>query len=140
MNTGKRITHTKPWTGCQTCKQRFTPCDEKRPVCGKCIRYHRICDYTLPSETKGPPPPKAIHGRLNTRPLSGPQPHTLPPTKYALATDAAVTTTSITPSIDPYSQSLLPLTPAKRAVLAFCERFILPFLTRPRPKRSLQAD
>ncbi|KAH7316926.1 hypothetical protein B0I35DRAFT_434242 [Stachybotrys elegans] len=30
-------------TGCYTCKERHTPCDEKRPVCGNCERLRLSC-------------------------------------------------------------------------------------------------
>ncbi|KAH7080276.1 hypothetical protein BKA63DRAFT_506084 [Paraphoma chrysanthemicola] len=31
-------------TGCQTCKQRHTRCDEKKPVCGNCARLDLQCE------------------------------------------------------------------------------------------------
>lgn len=125
MNTGKRMTHTKPWRGCQTCKQRRVRCDEVRPVCSNCTKYHRVCEYA-PS--------------LDTKPFSPVQAPQFSQANHASASGIGLTSAAIPPSLDPYPQSLLPLTPARRALLAFCKSFIMSFLTYPGPTGSLQAD
>ena len=125
MNTGKRMTHTKPWRGCQTCKQRRLRCDEVRPVCCNCTNYHRVCEYT-------PPLDKETFSPLQAPPF--------PQANHASASGTDLSSAGIPSSLDPYPQSLLPLTPAKRALLAFCKSFIKSILAYPGPTGSLQAD
>lgn len=147
MNTGKRITtHTKPWRGCQTCKLIHVRCDEGRPVCSNCNKYRRVCEYAPPSDStslssaQGPQFLQANHGLTDTWPPSATHGHTLPPTDHGFASDPTLTNASIPSSLDPYSESLLPLTPAKRELLAFCKSFIVPFMIYPSRTGSSQAD
>lgn len=149
MNTGNQKRQTKPWSVwsvCQTCKQKYVRCDEGQPVCCACIRYRRACDYTLPPDKRPLSPPQvprsrqANHGLPDSRLSSASQGHTLPPLNYDFAIDTILTNASIPASLDPYPQSLLPLNPARRALLAFCKRYIIPFLIHPSPIGSLQAD
>lgn len=133
METGKRVNNTEPRTACQTCLQRQFRCDEKRPVCSNCIDNGRVCEYVPSPDTKGSQLPQAYHGVPHSRSSSGSQVHTLPPTNHALTGDTTLTSASIPPSLDPYPESLLPLTPARRALLAFCKRSIMPFLINSGP-------
>ena len=134
MNTGKQIVHKKPWTGCQTCKKKYARCDERRPVCSNCIKYRRVCQYAPPPDTKAFPPtqssqaPQTNRGPSDTRPFSVSQARSSSLTHYALASRVAVEGASVLPSLDPYPESLLPLTPARRALLAFCKGFLMSFL------------
>ena len=140
MNTGKRIKNPKPWTGCQTCKQKYLRCYEKESICPNCIRYGRVCDNQPPPDTKDAQSPHADDGESSSRPSSASQAHVLPPTDDQIAGVMALTSTSVAPSLDPYPESLLPLTPARRALLAFCEICNLPFLVRPGLNDSPEAD
>ena len=140
MNTGKRIKNPKPWTGCQTCKQKYLRCYEKESTCSNCIRYGRVCDNQPPPDTKDAQSPQADNAESSSRPFLASQDPVLPPTSDETAGVTALTTTSVAPSLDPYPESLLPLTPARRALLAFCEICNLPFLVHPRPNDSPEAD
>ncbi|CAH0034004.1 unnamed protein product, partial [Clonostachys rhizophaga] len=33
--------------GCDECRRRRRKCDEKKPTCGPCFDYNRVCNYTL---------------------------------------------------------------------------------------------
>ncbi|KAL2131484.1 hypothetical protein VTI74DRAFT_4972 [Chaetomium olivicolor] len=46
MNPKPRITHSR--TGCMTCRQRHTKCDEARPHCNNCIRLGFSCPGYTP--------------------------------------------------------------------------------------------
>ena len=140
MNTGKRIKNPKPWTGCQTCKQRYLRCYEKESICSNCIRYGRVCDNQPPPDTKDAQPSRADDGESSSRPVSASQAHVLSPTNHEPAGVTALNSTSVAPSLDPYPESLLPLTPARRALLTFCEICNLPFLAHPGPNDSPEAD
>lgn len=126
MEVGKRIRHAEPWRGCQTCKQRSIRCDEERPVCSNCTKCGLVCEYARSQNTKAPKFVQANHGPLATRPSPAAQGYNLPPTSQGFASETALTSASIPPSLDPYPQSLLPLTPAKRALLAFYTEEIIP--------------
>ena len=121
--------HKRPWKGCQACKQIYVRCDRGRPACRNCIKYRRVCEYAPSSNIKGPQPPQATHAQPGTRPFSDSQSHTSPRMSSGLASNTAVTVTNVPRSLDPYPQSLLPLTPAKRALLAFCKGHIMSCLT-----------
>ena len=121
--------HKRPWKGCQACKQIYVRCDRGRPTCRNCIKYRRVCEYAPSTNTKGPQPPQATLAQPDTRRFSDSRSHNLPPMNSGLASNTAVTVTNIPRSLDPYPQSLLPLTPANRALLAFCKRHIIPCLT-----------
>ena len=34
-------------TGCWICRERKVKCDEGRPICGRCSRFRRTCDYNV---------------------------------------------------------------------------------------------
>ena len=121
--------HKKPWRGCLACKQIYVRCDGGRPTCRNCIKYHRVCEYAPLPDTKGPQSLQATRTPASTRRFSNSQKHTLPAMSGDLASNTGVTNTNIPRSLDPYPQSLLPLTPAKRALLAFCKRHIVPCST-----------
>lgn len=140
MNTGRRVEHAKPWRGCQACKQRNIRCDEGRPVCCNCIKHRRACEHAPPSDTKGLRSPPADHVLPDTRPLLRNQAHGVSSINHASASDTTAASASIPSSLDPYPQSLLPLTPGRRALLAFCKEHNIPFLVHPGPTGSLQAD
>ena len=130
MNTGKRIKHTNPWRGCQSCKQKQVRCDEIRPVCSNCIKYRRVCYYAPLPYTKPlplrPQIPHVNHALTDSRHLSASQAYTSPPSNHTFANGNTLASASIPPSLDPYPQSLLPLTPANKALLAFCKSLISP--------------
>ncbi|CAF9939226.1 hypothetical protein IMSHALPRED_001260 [Imshaugia aleurites] len=126
MNTGKRLSHIKPWRGCQFCRQSKVWCDEGRPACRNCVKYRRVCLYGPPTDTKGQQLPHAKQSPPDTRPLPGSQSSTFPLEKDDSASHTTLASASITPSLDPYSQSLLPLSPARRALLAFYTEEIIP--------------
>ena len=140
MNTGKRIKNPKPWTGCQTCKQRYLRCYEKESICSNCIRYGRVCDNQPPPDTKDAQPPRADDGESSSPRISASQAHVLPPPNHESAGVTALTSASVAPSLDPYPESLLPLTPARRAFLAFCEIRNLHLLVHLGPNDNLEAD
>lgn len=140
MNTGKRLSHIKPWRGCQFCRQSKVWCDEGRPACRNCVKYRRVCLYGPPTDTKGQQLPHAKQSPPDTRPLPGSQSSTFPLEKDDSASHTTLASASITPSLDPYSQSLLPLSPARRALLAFCKTFSMLFLVKLSTTGSLQAD
>ena len=140
MNTGKRIQNPKPWTGCQTCKQRYLRCYEKESICANCIRYDRVCDNQPPSETQDAQSTHADDEESASQPFSASQAHVSPPTTDEVAGATALTSTSVAPSLDPYPESLLPLTPTRRALLAFCEISNLPFSVHPGLNDSPEAD
>lgn len=121
--------HKKPWRGCLACKQIYVRCDGGRPICRNCIKYHRVCEYSTSQDTKGPQPLQATHTPASARRPSNSQSQTLLAMSGDSASNTTVTSTSIPRSLDPYPQSLLPLTPAKRALLAFCKRHIMPCST-----------
>ena len=149
MNKSNQKRQTKPWSVwgvCQTCKQKYVRCDEGQPVCSTCGKNRGASDHTLPPDKRPLSPPQDTQSRLANRGLpdsrlfSASQGHTLPLLKYDFTGDTILTDASIPASLDPYPQSLLPLNPARRALLAFCKRYIIPFLIHPGPIGSLQAN
>ncbi|KAH6972488.1 hypothetical protein BKA56DRAFT_557041 [Ilyonectria sp. MPI-CAGE-AT-0026] len=64
--------HTKSRAGCQNCKRRKVKCDEVKPVCGNCIRFSMVCDFSPGSEqhipAKSPPPETPATKRKPGRP------------------------------------------------------------------------
>ena len=140
MNTGKRTKNTNPWRGCQTCKPRDIRCDEGRPVCSNCTRDGLVCEYMPLSDRKGPQFPQANHGLPDTHLFSTPQGRTSPSMSHSSASDTTLTKASTPLSLDTYSQSLLPLTPANKALLAYCKRFNMPLLIHSDPAGGIQAD
>ncbi|KAL0939962.1 C6 zinc finger domain containing protein [Colletotrichum truncatum] len=55
-------------TGCTECRRKKSKCDEKKPVCSRCLKYPRLCCYELnvkttafktptPLSRQTPPPP-----------------------------------------------------------------------------------
>lgn len=72
-------------TGCHTCRRRKVKCDETRPVCRRCARLSRPCDWSSPRRRRDIPPTSIIasgHGRQACN-----SPHVEPCT---IASDAAV--------------------------------------------------
>lgn len=53
-----RVQSARSSSGCQTCKTRHLKCDEGRPECQKCLRGHRVCEYS--SQRQGEPSHKFI--------------------------------------------------------------------------------
>lgn len=57
----RRKQYTKDRLGCLTCKQRRIKCDKAKPVCTRCLRADRECQYVQPTANLDPnPSPFAI--------------------------------------------------------------------------------
>ncbi|CAH0047427.1 unnamed protein product [Clonostachys solani] len=55
----KRKVFPRTKSGCSTCKSKKVKCDEKRPVCVRCVRNGRQCYYS----EDGPPPSNQLIAR-----------------------------------------------------------------------------
>ncbi|KAH7131283.1 C6 zinc finger protein [Dactylonectria macrodidyma] len=63
--------HTKSRAGCKNCKRRKVKCDELKPVCGNCIRFGMVCDFSPISTQHIPvkvPSPEPVEKRKPGRP------------------------------------------------------------------------
>ncbi|KAH7123450.1 hypothetical protein B0J13DRAFT_455660 [Dactylonectria estremocensis] len=63
--------HTKSRAGCKNCKRRKVKCDESKPVCGNCIRFGMVCDFSPISKQHIPvriPSPEPQEKRKPGRP------------------------------------------------------------------------
>ncbi|KAG4442783.1 hypothetical protein IFR05_001729 [Cadophora sp. M221] len=58
-----RASNPKVRPGCMTCKNRRVKCDEVKPICGRCSRGDRQCEYF---------PPGPISRKRKPRPTQGP--------------------------------------------------------------------
>ncbi|KAL2175678.1 uncharacterized protein P884DRAFT_205552 [Thermothelomyces heterothallicus CBS 202.75] len=59
------IKHRRTRSGCYTCRSRRVKCDEARPICERCRKGKRECNYPEP-----PPPPKGS-GAAGTKNTAG---------------------------------------------------------------------
>ena len=50
----RRKYHTKDRLGCLMCKQRRIKCDKAKPVCTRCVRAERECQYVQPTANLEP--------------------------------------------------------------------------------------
>lgn len=51
--------------GCHACKKAKIKCDEKRPICTNCLKFHRHCDYSIVLTWGGRPYKKPKVEKLN---------------------------------------------------------------------------
>lgn len=53
-----RVQSARSSSGCQTCKSRHLKCDQGGPECQRCLKGHRVCEYS--SQAQGEPSHKFI--------------------------------------------------------------------------------
>ena len=137
--TATRRKHTKSRAGCLACKRRHVRCDESKPKCANCIKHNVACVYQ--------PPNTGPRSATQTIPLTFTYPNLCPedisseaskqkhdgdPSPYVMESkppfhaprDTLMPSYASIASLDPYSESLVPMTVERRDKLNFCRWII----------------
>ncbi|KAF2774491.1 hypothetical protein EJ03DRAFT_263244 [Teratosphaeria nubilosa] len=64
-----QVKHRRTRSGCYTCRTRRVKCDEGRPVCARCLKGKRDCQY--PGTTSSLTPSKTSKGNSNAKDSCG---------------------------------------------------------------------